>query len=83
MAKVCKSCENCKRRWFHSWSGVESCMDWAMSDDPVKTASDCPAWSFDPDWDKPEDHYCPSATAGDYGPGNPWDAPGMSIRDFI
>lgn len=29
------------------------------------------------------DHYCPSATAGDYGPGNPWDAPGMSIKDFI
>lgn len=27
--------------------------------------------------------YCPSAAAGDYGPGNPWDAPGMSIRDFI
>lgn len=29
------------------------------------------------------DDYCPSATAGDYGPGNPWDSPGMSIRDFI
>ena len=24
-----------------------------------------------------------SCTAGDYSPGNPWDAPGMSIRDFI
>lgn len=34
----------------------------------------------------PEDDgedYCPSATAGDYGPGCPWKAPGMSIRDFI
>ena len=30
-----------------------------------------------------EDHYTPSATAGDYSPSNPWDAPGMSIRDFI
>ena len=29
------------------------------------------------------DHYCPSCTVGDYGPGNPWDAPGMSIHDFI
>ena len=28
-------------------------------------------------------HYCPSSTAGDYSPSNPWDAPGMSIRDFI
>ena len=29
------------------------------------------------------EHYCPSVTAGDYSPGNPWDAPGMSIHDFI
>lgn len=27
--------------------------------------------------------YCPSSTAGDYSPSNPWNAPGMSIRDFI
>ena len=26
---------------------------------------------------------CPSSTAGDYSPSNPWDAPGMSIRDFV
>lgn len=24
-----------------------------------------------------------SATCGDYSPSNPWNAPGMSIRDFI
>ena len=30
-----------------------------------------------------EDDYCSSSTAGDYSPSNPWDAPGMSIRDFI
>lgn len=24
-----------------------------------------------------------SSEAGDYSPGNPWDAPGMSIRDFL
>ena len=30
-----------------------------------------------------DDRYCPSCTAGDYGPGNPWDAPGMNIRDFM
>lgn len=35
--------------------------------------------------DEPEEdeHYTPSSTARDYGPGNPWDAPGMSIKDFI
>ena len=30
-----------------------------------------------------ERRYTRSATAGDYSPSNPWDAPGMSIRDFI
>jgi len=30
-----------------------------------------------------EDEYTPSASRGDYGPSNPWDAPGMSIHDFI
>lgn len=29
------------------------------------------------------DYYCPSSTNGDYSPTNPWDAPGMSIKDFI
>lgn len=30
-----------------------------------------------------EDEYIPSAENGDYSPSNPWDTPGMSIRDFI
>ena len=30
-----------------------------------------------------ERYYTPSATYGDYSPSNPWDAPGMSIKDFI
>lgn len=32
---------------------------------------------------KRKEEYTPSATNGDYGPSNPWDAPGMSVRDFI
>lgn len=28
-------------------------------------------------------YYTPCATNRDYGPSNPWDAPGMSVRDFI
>lgn len=27
--------------------------------------------------------YISSSTAGDYSPSKPWDAPGMSIKDFI
>ena len=29
------------------------------------------------------EHCVRSSTCGDYGPSNPWDAPGMSISDFI
>lgn len=36
-------------------------------------------------WEKEDDedldYTCSSA--GDYSPSNPWDAPGMSVRDFI
>lgn len=34
------------------------------------------------DWE-PEEEYTPSASAGDYSPSNPWNAPGMSLSDFI
>lgn len=27
--------------------------------------------------------YVPSSSNGDYSPSNPWDAPGMSVKDFI
>ena len=30
-----------------------------------------------------EERYTPSSTAGDYSPGSPWNAPGMSVKDFI
>ena len=30
-----------------------------------------------------DDHMAPSSTDGDYSPSNPWDAPGMSISDFL
>ena len=30
-----------------------------------------------------DERYTPSATRGDYSPSSPWNAPGMSIHDFI
>ena len=30
-----------------------------------------------------DEQYVRSSTNGDYSPSNPWDAPGMSIKDFI
>lgn len=39
---------------------------------------------YDESWDyEDDDDYTPSATNGDYSPSHPWDAPGMSIHDFI
>ena len=37
----------------------------------------------DDEEDYDDEPHCPSATNGDYSPSNPWDAPGMSIKDFI
>lgn len=33
--------------------------------------------------DDDENHYRPSSTNRDYSPSSPWNAPGMSISDFI
>ena len=41
-------------------------------------------YEFDIDGVRSEDdEYVPSTENGDYSPSNPWDAPGMSIHDFI
>ena len=37
----------------------------------------------DDDWKDMYDYYTPSASRGDYSPSTPWNAPGMSIHDFI
>lgn len=37
----------------------------------------------EPPYDYEDRYYTPSSTNGDYSPSNPWDAPGMSINDFI
>ena len=37
----------------------------------------------DEDVGNDDEDYVPSSTNGDYSPSHPWDAPGMSIRDFI
>lgn len=44
---------------------------------------------YPPIWDKywyeddEDDDQFPSATRGDYSPSSPWNAPGMSVSDFI
>lgn len=84
-----KKCGNCKRRCFSGWGGmIESCWDYEMTgseQEEIETAKDCESYEEGTPacLQRDDDDYCPSSTNGDYSPSNPWDAPGMSIRDFI
>lgn len=40
-------------------------------------------WSYRDELIPDDEPYTRSSSAGDYGPGNPWNAPGMSVSDFI
>ena len=53
--------------------GFDYMNDW------IEDTSDDDEW--EEDWDGED--YVPSSTNGDYSPSNPWDAPGLSIKDFI
>ena len=81
-----RSCRNCKKRFTNGMFGIECCMGWEMATtekEEKETAEGCPAYrKGDPECYE-EEHYCPSATAGDYSPSCPWNAPGMSVMDFI
>ena len=81
-----RKCGNCKHRAYSSMFGVDYCMDYEMlttEEEEIKAAKDCQRYEEGTPSCYEDDDYCPSVTGGDYGPGNPWDAPGMSIRDFI
>ena len=83
-----KKCGNCKYRCFSGWDGmIDFCIDYEMScseEEEIAAAKDCQRYEEGtPSCLERDDDYCPSATNGDYSPSNPWDAPGMSIRDFI
>lgn len=81
-----KKCGNCKHRWHKDsyFGNMESCLDYEFAEteeDEIKSAATCGRYEEgDPE---NEEEYCPSSTAGDYGPGNPWDSPGYRISDFI
>ena len=81
-----RKCGNCEYRMFSGWDCLESCMDYEMAtteEEEIEAAKDCPRYEEGTPSCLERDEYCPSATNGDYSPSNPWDAPGMSIRDFI
>ena len=78
-----KSCSNCKHRAFNNVGIAELCGGYEMCGDEVEermTAESCPRYEYGtPDcWECG----CVSAADGDYSPAAPWNAPGMSPRDF-
>lgn len=77
-----RKCSNCKNRRWESWSGIDYCpfYEMATETEEIEKATECSIYEEETEEER---EYCPSATAGDYSPSNPWDAPGMSIKDFI
>lgn len=78
-----RKCSNCKHRTFWNWGVYESCMDYEMvcgEEDDIRTAAACTRYELD---DRDEYDDTPCSTWGDYSPSDPWNAPGMSVRDFI
>ena len=77
--------------WFENgYMTDESLQDWISA---LKEPDPRDSWTQE-QWDEYYDNlgneeynfeqkHCPSCTDGDYGPLNPWDAPGMSVHDFI
>lgn len=68
-----------------AWAAMEM-MDFADDyEEPFEDDDDCEMSDEEmvaliESWGK---YDAPSCTYGDYSPSNPWDAPGMSVRDFI
>lgn len=90
-----KTCANCKHHCVVSYDGLlePGCMDYDMSggdeEEEKALAADCEAYDYgSPEyweefWEDHSERRHTSSYCGDYGPSNPWDAPGMSVSDFI
>ena len=82
-----KSCSNCKKR-LSDYPDMCSSYEMAETEEEyVKTAESCDNYCEETEEDRErtckEYEYTPSATASDYSPSCPQNAPGMSIHDFI
>lgn len=82
-----RKCGDCKHRYFSYWDGIECCIDYEMAtneEEEIKNATECKRFEEGtPSCLEEKEPYRPSASNGDYSPSHPWDAPGMSIRNFI
>ena len=81
-----KKCSKCKHKAFYNWGHVDLCMGYEMSeteDEERQIAEKCDRYEEGTPSCFEEEEYTPSATHGDYSPSCPWNAPGMSVSDFI
>lgn len=82
-----RKCGNCKNRCFGDWSGmIDTCIWYSMTTtekEEIEEAANCGKYEEGTPDCLLDEAYCPSATTGDYSPSSPWNAPGMSARDFI
>ena len=83
-----RKCSDCKHRYFSYWDELECCIGYGMTIteglDETECATDCDRFEEGtPSCLEEKEPYRPSASNGDYSPSHPWDAPGMSIHDFI
>ena len=81
-----RKCSNCRHRVFYNWGYIVPCMGYEMTEtveEEIETATECDRYEEGKPSCYEEEEYTPSATHGDYSPSCPWNAPGMSINDFI
>lgn len=71
------TCSKCKHRAFDNYGMIDYCIGYEMGDGICEKYKEGNPSCYE------EDEYTPSATHGDYSPSSPWNAPGMSISDFI
>lgn len=75
-----RRCSNCDRRMSYGYP----CYGLEVEDEDPTYAERCSKYRpRDLKAEREEREYTPCATFGDYSPSCPWNAPGMSIRDFI
>lgn len=80
-----KKCGNCKFRAYNTMFGIDYCFYYETTTteaEEIEAAKDCRRYEEGTPACYEDDEYT-SATNGDYSPSSPWNAPGMSIRDFI
>lgn len=78
-----RKCSNCKHRAYYYYNDIDYCLGYEMETEEYSEAKDCKRYEKGNPSCYEDDDYTPSATRGDYSPSSPWNAPGLSISDFV